>query len=57
MYFTLTVFSYRAPDESEAHHCWRSLVDRLRYREQLGAYGCVTARAVTLKKTSSGVTG
>lgn len=44
MFFTLTFPADRAPDESEAHNCWRSLVGRLRYREQLGAYGWVLQR-------------
>jgi hypothetical protein len=44
MFFTLTFPLAHAPDESEAHRAWRSLVARLRYRDYLGAYGWVLQR-------------
>lgn len=44
MFFTLTFPLADAPDESEAHRAWRSLVARLRYRNYLGAYGWVLQR-------------
>ncbi len=44
MFFTLTFPLANAPDESEAHRAWRSLVARLRYRGYLGAYGWVLQR-------------
>ena len=44
MFFTLTFPESEAPDEDAAHEAWRSLVGRLRYREQLGAFGWVLQR-------------
>jgi hypothetical protein len=44
MFFTLTFPESRAPDEDAAHVAWRSLVGRLRYCEQLGAFGWVLQR-------------
>jgi len=44
MFFTLTFPQARAPDEDEAHACWRKLVGRLRYRSYLGAYAWVLQR-------------
>lgn len=44
MFFTLTFPEDRAPDEDGAHRALRSLVRRLRYRDQLGAYGWVLHR-------------
>lgn len=44
MFFTLTFPAAAASDENAAHAAWRSLVGRLRYREQLGAFGWVLQR-------------
>jgi hypothetical protein len=44
MFFTLTFPLAHAPDESEAHRAWRSLVARLRYRKYLSAYAWVLQR-------------
>jgi hypothetical protein len=44
MFFTLTFPGDRAPDEATAHAAWRALVGRLRYRDQLNAYGWVLQR-------------
>lgn len=44
MFFTLTFPEADAPDEDAAHAAWRSLVGRLRYREQLGAFGWALQR-------------
>ena len=44
MFFTLTFALSNAPDEDQAHAAIRSLVSRLRYRDQLGPYGWVLHR-------------
>jgi hypothetical protein len=44
MFFTLTFEQSKAPDEDQAHAALRSLVGRLRYRDQLGPYGWVLHR-------------
>lgn len=44
MFFTLTFELSNAPDEDQAHAAIRSLVSRLRYRDQLGPYGWVLHR-------------
>lgn len=44
MFVTLTFARENAPDESTAHKALRSLVSRLRYRHQLGAYAWVLER-------------
>lgn len=43
-FVTLTFPADRAPDEDAAHRALASLVRRLRYRDQLGAYGWVLHR-------------
>lgn len=44
MFFTLTFAEAEAPSEDQAHRSLRSLVGRLRYREQLGPFGWVLQR-------------
>jgi hypothetical protein len=44
MFFTLTFPADGAPDETEAHCCWRKLVAKLRYAGYLDAYGWVLHR-------------
>ncbi len=44
MFVTLTFPASEAPNEDEAHKALRSLVGRLRYRDQLGAYSWVLQR-------------
>lgn len=44
MFFTLTFDEEKNPSEDDAHRCLRSLVGRLRYRDQLGPFGWVLQR-------------